>query len=143
MLHRSLMAVLILAGASSSFWTYGGVRVMAETIGFDVRSALVGLAMSGLPLFGLAILFVVLHRFTEDVQTRTRWRRYVISVVLALSVGCISAEGSILLDEHRFMTELDEGRFVADSRWHGRARAWPFSDTALVYLPSQGVLATD
>jgi hypothetical protein len=60
------------------------------------------------------------------------------ALTLALVLGSVASELWILSDERRFATEVGTANEV-----RGRPRAWPNGTASLVYLPGEGVHATD
>ena len=60
------------------------------------------------------------------------------AIGLAFAVGSVSSELWILHDENEFIETA-----TASGERQGRPRAWPNSIAALVYIPGNGVHATD
>jgi len=71
------------------------------------------------------------------------WRtlqRFAIMAFAGWLVGCVACESFLLLDEWRFEQEVRALQGVV--HW-SRPRAWPFGSASLVYVPEEGIYATD
>ncbi|MFG0252514.1 MAG: hypothetical protein ACF8NJ_06535 [Phycisphaerales bacterium JB038] len=66
-----------------------------------------------------------------------------LGTMLGASAGAAVAEGFILLDEQRFLAEVEAHRQADGPSKYARPRAWPNGNAALVYLEGEGVHATE
>ncbi len=67
-------------------------------------------------------------------------RRFAIMAVAGWLVGCVACESLLLLDEWHFEQEVRAR--PGELHW-SRARAWPFGSASLMYVPEEGISATD
>jgi hypothetical protein len=123
-----------------SFWLYGEVRTMCETVGPNTRAIGSGifLGMVYPALITISALFVV-RRFWTSLKP-TSLLSIILGTAIGLLTGSILSECWIRADESRFVSEIHEN---GAGMHYGRARAWPNAGCSLVYIPGKGVHATD
>jgi hypothetical protein len=130
-----IISAVACAIAASSFWVYGSVRAMQETVGLSANDVwLAGAFTAVLLLVPVLTLWLLLRG--SPVLTINLFRT---AVVLAACAGAIAAETRLLRDEHSFKQEVA----LAPGRATARDRAWPFQGSALVYQPTRGIHSTD
>lgn len=130
----------IVIGFAAGFWNYGGVRTMQETVGFDSAAFGFGLLLGVVFFPSMAVLPLLLARtIWPNLKSWTPPSAFV-ALGVALLVGSVFSEWWILRDESKFSDEVSQ---VSLSSPYGRARAWPNEGCRLVFIPGQGIHATD
>jgi hypothetical protein len=138
--RRTLWCAAIAAGVGIGFYLYGVGRTMRGTIGFEPRTSLASLLLSGflsLPVALPTLLFA-----------RLFWLRdRMLSVPLCVSIwaaclltGACASEARILVDETRFEREVARS---SGNSIYSRPRAWPHELCSLVFIPGKGIHGTD
>jgi hypothetical protein len=129
-----LNCLVFILGAASCFWLYGIGRTLKETVGFNLDASIVGLIIAVLP-FTLLIALIL-------ITNNSRWLTVRASKFfgVALLAGSLSSELWLIHDERMFVNEITSN---SNSTPHSRARAWPNTSCSLVFLPENGVHATD
>lgn len=137
---KALSLVLAaIAGCVVGFWIYGAGRTMRETVGFDIGSFGCGVLLAlGLP-YVLVALFLIVRQLRPS-PTVGCPPSLLIVLSLALLAGSLLSEWWILRDETQFSTEVSK---TAQSKIYSRPRAWPNSGCSLVFVPGEGIHATD
>ena len=136
MIGRIVAWMAALAAAAAGFFVYGHGRTMSETFGFSATSSAASLLLSA--FLAAPVLLVVV--FAGFVTRKFDPGPPVVMLAAGLLTGCVTSEAWILLDEARFSAEVGALR---PGEFHDRGRAWPFQDAALVFIPGEGIHATD
>jgi hypothetical protein len=117
---------------SLAFWLYGIGRTMRETVTFTASGWVFGMLLS----FFLPLLLILpMIRALRDVRATAKLAALIGAALLA---GSVTSEVAILQDEHRFSMEAARATGV-----YSRPRAWPNGAGSLVWVPGQGIHATD
>jgi hypothetical protein len=133
---RVVACVAAVSGAAPAFFLYGMARTMSETFGFSATSTASSL-MFTVFLASPVLLLVVFaglasRKFDPGVP--------IVVLAAGLFAGCVASEAWLLIDEARFSSEVAALR---PGEFHDRGRAWPFQNAGLVFIPGQGIHATD
>lgn len=123
---------------SGSFLIYGVGRTMCETVGFSGRAPISGFALASLLLIPILTAEFVAIRHSEQRALLARSALFILSS--SLLFGCLVSELWILHDEKQFASEVSA---ILPQRIYSRPRAWPNGVCALVFVPGQGIHATD
>ena len=140
MKRKGFLALLCAAsflGIFIGFWLYSGGRSLAETVGFHLSGLTAGLFLGLLlPLIYIGLPATLLLKWVG--QNKRSVFRVLLMFSLMLLTGCAIAEIRVLKDEAAFATEI-KGRTII----YNRARVWPNQSSMLVFVPGQGIHATD
>jgi len=136
---RYALAVLVaLTLAGLSFYAYGALRTMQENVGLSARPVVVSAAC---PLVLLAISVATVLAARSFASDRLAISKRMIALLAGCwLLGCATSEVWILADERSFAHELS---LRPPTELYSRARNWPNQDCSLVYIPQQGIRATD
>lgn len=138
--RTTLLVSAIVVGLAASFWLYGGARTMRETVSFDIVASVSGFVFG--VLLPLVIILPPLLVAKKLWHLEKGWRvpSWFIAFAICLLVGSLASEAWILRDEAQFSAEVSK---TNKEVLYSRSRTWPNQTCSLVFVPGQGIHATD
>jgi len=136
---RLILAFVLGLGLVFGFWMYGCLRTMQETVGFNIQTTSISILFTA-ALSTPIILFLFLG-FKLILKIKAKANTLAISIFyLSIILGSSVSECWILQDERNFSREISQ---ISPTEVYSRARAWPNEAALLVFVPNEGIHATD
>ena len=126
------------ASVGASAFLYGFLRVGAETFGFTWACTLRTLGATAFVTSWIVLPALLLTRIASSPRLRPAAElliTWLITVILGAGVG----ELCVLADEASFIDQVARH----PSHAFDRGRRWPYGNAGLVYVPGEGIHATD
>lgn len=137
--RKIVLAIAIAIGFVVGFWFYGMGRTMRETVSFNITASLCGLFL--VVFFSLiGVLTVILVKGIVFAGKKWPMTSLFAAFIIALLIGSLISEASLLQDEARFAAEVSKAN---PQTIYSRARAWPNGDCSLIFIPGKGIHSTD
>lgn len=139
-MNRAITTSLVaLFAFSAAYWVYGACRTLGEWVGFDFARSLwtFALGIGMLVVLVLPWLLIKQHWFPDFGVAP---RPLMITIIAGFFLGSVAAELQLLHDERQFFAEV---RARGEEHSYSRERAGPHEICSLIYVPGQGVHATD